>query len=173
MRGLHGVHGAVRLEVLTDRPAERFRPGQVLHREGSDEPLSVVEARPAEPGWVVRLAEVPDRTAAEPLRGAYLEAVVSRAVVLAGDEHWWHEVIGSTVRDPAGAVLGTVVDLYRAGGAEVLMVAGGPVGPFEVPAARPFVTALDPRGAGVIVDPATLDLAGGARGRSPGPEGES
>jgi 16S rRNA processing protein RimM len=167
VRGFHGVLGAVRLEVLTDRPAERFRPGQRLHREGSDEPLSVVEARPAEPGWVVRFAEVPDRAAAESLRGAYLEAILPRGAVLAEDEHWWHEVIGSSVRDPAGTVLGQVADLYRAGGAEVLVVDGGPAGRFEAPVARPFVQVLDPAGVGVVVDPATLDL-----GRAPGEPGE-
>lgn len=172
MRGLHGVHGAVRLEVLTDRPADRFRPGEQLHREGSDEPLSVVEARPADPGWVVRFTEVPDRDAAESLRGVYLEAVVSRAAVLASDEHWWHEVIGCPVRDSAGTLLGRVADLYRAGEAEVLVVDGAPVGLFEVPVARPFVTVLDPGGAGVVVDPATLDLGGRAERSGPSPEEE-
>lgn len=158
VRGFHGVRGAVRLEVLTDRPADRFRPGSNLYREGSDEPLSVEEARPADPGWVVRFAEVPDRASAESLRGVYLEAVVPRAGVLATDEHWWHEVIGCPVHDLSGADLGRVVDLYRAGEAEVLVVTGGQAGSFEVPLARPFVVTLDPGGRGVVVDPATLDL---------------
>lgn len=172
VRGLHGVRGAVRLEVMTDRPADRFRPGQRLHREESDEPLSVVEAWPAAPGWVVRFAEVPDRNAAESLRGAYLEAVLPRAAVLAEDEHWWHEVVGSPVRDAAGVIMGRVADLYRAGGAEVLVVEGGPAGPFEVPLARPFVTTLDPGGTGVVVDPATLDLGGDAARAGSLPEAE-
>jgi len=145
--------------VLTDRPAERFAVGGRLHREGSDAPLTIVEGRPAAPGWIVRFGEVSTRSAAEPLRGAYLEAVVSRGDGLAPGEHWWHEVVGSPVIDPGGAVLGTVEGLYRAGEAEVLVVGGGPAGTFEVPAARPFVRVLDPGGTGIVVDPATLDLA--------------
>jgi len=38
VRGVHGLHGAVRVEILTDRPEDRYKPGAVLFREGSDEP---------------------------------------------------------------------------------------------------------------------------------------
>ena len=44
VRGVHGLRGAVRVEVLTDRPEERFTPGTVLHREGSDAPLTIAVA---------------------------------------------------------------------------------------------------------------------------------
>ena len=36
VRGVHGLRGAVRVEVLTDNE-ERFMPGSVLYREGSDD----------------------------------------------------------------------------------------------------------------------------------------
>ena len=108
----------------------------------------------------MRFAEVPTRTAAASLRDAYLEAEVSREDTLTVGEHWWHEVVGCAVVDPAGGDLGTVRAVYRAGGAEVLVVEGGSLGAFEVPAARPFVRTLDPGGAGIVVDPATLDLGG-------------
>ena len=48
VRGLHGLRGLVRVEVLTDRPAERFRPGAVLHPEGSARPLTIASAAPVE-----------------------------------------------------------------------------------------------------------------------------
>ena len=41
VRGVHGLRGAVRVEVLTDKPEQRFRPGSVLLREGSDMPLTI------------------------------------------------------------------------------------------------------------------------------------
>ena len=34
VRGVHGLNGAVRAEVLTDRPEDRFVAGAVLYREG-------------------------------------------------------------------------------------------------------------------------------------------
>src|SRR3954471_2838820 len=78
VRGVHGLHGAVRVEVLTDRPEERFAPGAVVHPEARPEVLTVAAAQPVAdgPGWRVTFREVADRNAAERLRGTYLEAVV-------------------------------------------------------------------------------------------------
>ena len=36
VRGVHGLRGAVRVEILTDRPELRYAPGSVLHREGTE-----------------------------------------------------------------------------------------------------------------------------------------
>ena len=46
VRGVHGLNGAVRVEILTDHPEDRYAPGTVLHREGSDEPLTVAWSSP-------------------------------------------------------------------------------------------------------------------------------
>lgn len=163
VRGLHGLRGAVRVEVLTDRPEARFTPGSVLHVEGDDRPLTVAWARPVDdgPGWRLRFDEVPDRGRAERLREAYLEIVVDRETDLDAGAAYWHEVIGSTVRDSSGAKLGTVADVYRAGESEVYVVRGGPPGEFDVPAVRDVVTTFAPERGEIVVDEAVLDL--GAR----------
>jgi 16S rRNA processing protein RimM len=165
VRSLHGLRGAVRVEILTDRPEERFRPGQVLFREGDTAPLSIESAAAVAdgPGWRLRFRELSDRTAAESLRGAYLEIAVRPAAELARGEVYWHEMLGVTVSDTDGRALGTVRDVYRAGGAEVLVVKGGPVGEFDVPVVRAFVRIFAPRRGEIVVDAAALDLP-------PGPE---
>ena len=159
VRGVHGLRGTVRVEVLTDRPDERFTVGAVLHREGSDEPLTIGWSAPVEdgPGWRLRFRELPDRTAAETLRGAYLESAAG-AEGLARGEYWWHEVIGVRVTDVSGRELGSVEDVYRAGGAEVFVVRGGPVGEFDVPAVRAFVRIFAPRRGEIVIDADALDL---------------
>ena len=43
VRGVHGLNGALRVEVLTDRPEARFKRGATLYREGSDRALKVIE----------------------------------------------------------------------------------------------------------------------------------
>nr|MBA2373075.1 16S rRNA processing protein RimM [Chloroflexota bacterium] len=138
VRGVHGLRGAVRVEVLTDRPTERFAPGVVLHREGTDAPLSIASAEAVAdgPGWRLRFAEIPDRDTAEQLRGVYLETLVRPDQDLGRGEFYWHEVIGVTVTGVDGTELGTVRDIYRVGETEVLTVAGGPLGPFDLPAVR-------------------------------------
>ena len=60
VRGLHGLRGAVRVEVLTDHPEERFAAGAVVHLESSVSVLTVAEAAPDRPGWLVRFREIPD-----------------------------------------------------------------------------------------------------------------
>jgi 16S rRNA processing protein RimM len=161
VRGVHGLRGAVRVEVLTDRPAERFGVGAVLHREGTNEPLTIRSATAIEdgPGWRLQFEEVPDRNAAEALRNAYLEVDTTVAGgSLARGEYYWHEVIGVTVTDTTGRELGTVRDVYRAGGAEVFVVRGGPVGEFDLPAVRAFIRVFAPRRGEIVVDAEALDL---------------
>lgn len=161
VRGVHGLQGAVRVEVLTDRPAERFAPGVRLFREGSPEPLTLVSASPVAdgPGWWLRFRELPDRAAAETLRSRYLEAEVDARAELEDGEVWWHEVLGATVYDLAGASLGMVRDVYRTGGSEVFVVEGGPRGAFDLPAVRVFIREFAPREGRIVVDAEALDLA--------------
>jgi 16S rRNA processing protein RimM len=161
VRGVHGLRGAVRVEILTDRPEERYAPGSVLHREGSDEPLTVVwsSAVADGPGWRLQFREVATRDAAEALKGAYLEVVAGPEAQLGRGEYFWHEVIGATVSDVDGTVLGTVRDVYRSGGAEVYIVSGGSYGEFDVPGVRAFVRIFAPRRGEIVIDAAALDLA--------------
>lgn len=132
--------------------------GARLHREGSPGALTIVEARPAHPGWILRFAEVPTRETAERLRLAYFEVEAGPADALPRGAYFWHEIIGVAVRDPDGAELGTVRDVYRAGGADVLEVVGGPRGDFDLPIIRPFVRILAPRRGEIVADPESLDL---------------
>lgn len=160
VRGVHGLRGAVRVEVLTDRPEERFRPGVVLHREGSDAPLTIgsAEAVADGPGWRLRFAEVTTRESADGMRGAYMETVVHPLGELARGEVYWHEVVGVTVRDLEGRDLGTVQDVYRVAENEVYVVRGEPYGSFDLPAVRAFIRVFAPRRGEIVVDPEALDL---------------
>jgi 16S rRNA processing protein RimM len=162
VRGLHGLRGAVRVEVLTDHPEARFAPGNVLHLEGDARSLTIASAQPVEdgPGWRLTFEEVPDRQRAEPLREAYLEIEVDRAADLEAGAAYWHEVVGATVRDSAGAVLGSVADVYRAGETEVYVVRGGSPGEFDVPAIRDVITTFAPERGEIVVDETILDHGG-------------
>ena len=160
VRGVHGLRGAVRVEVLTDRPEARFVPGAVLFREGSDTPLRIASADPVAdgPGWRLRFEEIRSREAADTLRGAYLEATLVPDAELGRGEVYWHEVIGAEVRGIDGAELGTVQDVYRVAENEVYIVGGGPYGTFDLPAVRAFIRIFAPRRGEIVVDAEALDL---------------
>lgn len=155
VRGLHGLRGAVRLEVLTDAP-DRFRLGSILYVEGQDQTLTVDWTGPSKPGLLVHFAEVTSREAAEPLRDRYLE-VVPEAPLPAGS-WYWHQIVGLEARTTGGEVLGKVSEVFRAGAGEVYVVTGGLRGEVLVPAVRGVVTELAPAEGRLVVDPLALDL---------------
>ena len=159
VRGFRGLKGTVRVESLTDRAEERFAAGRSLFVEGGEAPLTIVEAEPDAQGWRLRFAEVPDRTAAETLRDVYLEAIVAPAEQLPRGEFYWHEVIGASVTDVDGTALGKVADVYRAGGAEVVVVRG-PAGEVDVPLVRAVVRIFAPARGEIVVDGEALGLRG-------------
>ena len=171
VRGVHGLNGAVRVEVLTDRPEDRFVVGTVLYREGDDRPLTIATAEAVAdgPGWRIRFREVATRDGADGLRGAYLESVVRPDEDLARGSYYWHEVIGTAVRGVDGAELGTVKDIYRIGETEVFTVDGGPYGSFDLPAVRAFIRIFAPRRGEIVVDAESLDLRP-RRSREPDPD---
>jgi 16S rRNA processing protein RimM len=162
---LHGLKGAVRLEVLTDEP-RRFSRGSRLHPEGSDAQLTVTWSQSDSPGLLVRFREVPDRAAAEELRDCYLEADAAPEALPAGT-YYWHEVAGTRVLTEAGEDLGTVVDVFRAGGGEVFVVRGGSRGEVLVPAVGAVVRELAPREGRIVVDASALALDEAVRPRRP------
>lgn len=156
VRGLHGLRGAMRVEVLTDDPA-RFAVGSVLHPEGAPDPLTVIWAQEDGPGILVRFREIPDRGAAEPFRERYLEVDVPRQALPEG-EYYWHEVIGARVTTTDGRDLGSVRDIFRAGGGEVFIVDGGAWGELMVPAVSSVVREFAPADGRIVVDAESLAL---------------
>ncbi len=156
VRGVHGLQGAVRVEPLSDDPA-RFEPGSRLCPEGSTRRLTVAWSQADGPGILVRFREVTTREAADTLRDTYLEADAPAASP-GPDEYWWHEVIGATATTLSGEVLGTVEDIFRAGGGEVYVVRGGPRGELLVPAVRAVIREFAPRDGRLVVDADALGL---------------
>lgn len=159
VRGAHGLRGTVRVETLSDRAPDRFAVGRTLYAEGSEAPLTIAGSDQDAVGWRLRFAEIADRTAAEALVNVYLEAVVEPGEDLPRGEYYWHEVVGAHVEDTGGRALGEVVDIYRAGGAEVLLVRG-PAGEIDVPMVRAVVRIFAPKRGEIVVDADALGLNG-------------
>ena len=154
VRGVHGLRGAVRVEVLTDNLA-RFDEGSTLFREASAEPLTVASSHRDGPGLLVRFAEVVDRQSADALRDAYLEAEIQP---LEANEFYWHEIVGCQVTTEDGEDLGVVKDVFRVGESEVYTVVG-PRGEILVPAVGTVVLELNPTEKRIVVDAEALGLA--------------
>ena len=151
VRGVRGLDGTLRLEVLTDLPEQRFLPGARLSVEGSERVLTVLEVTPSSPGLFIRVGEVQSRLAGERLIGAYL-TIPAAEVQIPPHRVLWDEVIGVTVRDPQGEIIGEVRDLYRAGGAEVYVVQTPDGGEIDLPAVASVIVEFAPREGRIVAD---------------------
>ncbi|CUR59819.1 Ribosome maturation factor rimM [metagenome] len=150
----HGLRGEVTIDVRTDEPDRRFRPGSVLRAEppkGSTSSLrsvTVAATRWHSSRLLARFEELPGRNEAEAARGILLYAEVdSTASPEDPDEYYDHQLIGLAAYDVQGAPLGEVTALVH-GGAQDLLTIRTPDGRDTL---VPFVTALVPE----------VDLAGG------------
>ncbi len=156
VRGLHGLRGTVRVEILSDDP-RRFARGRRLYLEGESQSLTISWSQADPPGILVRFREIDHREAAETLRERYLEAEVVPEALRPGS-FYWHEVEGTEVRTTDGERLGSVEEIFRVGEGEVFIVRGGPRGEILIPAVSAVITELAPREGRIVVDRAALGL---------------
>lgn len=97
------------------QPPETARPAGLKAAPELPTLLRVVSAKEQGDGVVATAQELPDRTAAEALKGA--RVFVSRASFPTPDEDefYWVDLIGLNVRNRAGLALGRVVGLIETG----------------------------------------------------------
>lgn len=149
IRRAHGVRGEMSVELSSERP-ERVVPGTRWYTRGAW--VEVVTTRPHQDRWLVTLAGVADRTAAQRLTNAaiYAEPIDDP------DELWVHRLIGAKVVDVAGHDVGRCVAVVSNPASDLLELDDGRLVPVV------FVTSLDDSPAGDVVTidppPGLLDL---------------
>lgn len=120
----HGLRGEVTVHVVTDDPDSRFAAGAVLRTDPvARGPLTVAGMRRSGPVLVIGFEGVPDRDAAETLRGTMLTLDAATLPVPDDPEEFYdHQLIGLSVVDRSGTALGSVVDVWHPPAAPVLVV---------------------------------------------------
>lgn len=114
----HGIKGEVAVEVTTEDPGRRFAVGEVVtgRQRSSEQVFTVKTSRPHQGRLLVSFEEVPDRTAAEGLRGTkfFAEPLDSEE----GDEGFYdHELEGLRILldgEDIGHVTGVTHTVNRA-----------------------------------------------------------
>jgi 16S rRNA processing protein RimM len=117
--GAHGVSGEVRLKLFAES-LDSLRRHVCFGSERG--PLTLRALRAGSSGPIARFAEVSDRTAAEALRGTLLTVPRASLPRLGEGEFYWHDLIGLAVVSPAGAPLGTIVDVVNHGASDIIEV---------------------------------------------------
>ena len=103
--------------------------------------LAIREAKEHSDCIVAFAQEVPDRNAAEALRGARVFVPRSSFPTAAHDEYYWVDLIGLAVANREGLLLGTVRELLAGGSQTTLVLAASEEGA-EVERMIPFVSAF-------------------------------
>ena len=140
--GAHGLKGEVKLKLFTDRLA-RY---PTLH--ASDGRAFTLKALRGE---VASFTQIPDRAAAEALKG--VELFVDREALPAPDENeYYHaDLIGLVAMDEADREIGTVKAIHNYGAGDVIEIARGSDDTVMLPFARDFVPVVDIAAGRVVV----------------------
>ena len=122
--GAWGIKGAIRVKAHAADPQALFatsrwfiEPAAIFLPTGASRPrwLQVRELREQGEFLVATADELPDRNAAEALRGARILLPRAGFPPPAAGEFYWVDLIGLAVQNRDGAALGTVVGLIETG----------------------------------------------------------
>ena len=160
----HGIRGEVVIGVRTDEPDLRFAVGATVAvrsspDDGPDDDgtgggrLTVASARWHSGQLLVAFAGISDRTAAGELTGTWLSVDSSQLPPTADpDEFRDHELIGLSVRTPAGEAVGVVADVLHYG-QDLLVVRRAPGQEHLVPFVKAIVPEVDVAAGMIVIDP--------------------
>lgn len=151
----HGVRGEVTVEVRTDTPDERFSEGAVLATEpAAAGPLTVRDARWHSGRLLVSFAGVPDRSAAEALRGVLLLAEIGDDEQTGDPEEFYdHQLVGLGVVDVSGAEIGAVTGVIHLPGQDLLSVRLETGAEALIPFVAEIVPEVDMAAHQIVIDP--------------------
>ncbi len=141
IRGVHGIRGELKVEVLTDF-VQRFSPGSNLLVEGEVTDREVSSARPHKGYLLVQFVGLDDRSEAEKFQGLHLLVPRDSAEVLPEDEYYTDELVGLQVITTNGVDLGKLTDVWWTSANEVYVV-HGPFGEVLLPAIAEVVQRVD------------------------------
>jgi 16S rRNA processing protein RimM len=152
----HGIRGEVRLRSFTENPAAIADYGPLESEDGARR-FTIEALRPAKDHFVVRLAGVADRTAAEKL--VNLKLYISRdrlPPIEDGDTYYHADLVGLAAEAEDGTALGTVTAVHNFGAGDLVEIkphGGGE--PLMVPFTETAVPKIDMKARRMVVVPLT------------------
>lgn len=145
--GAYGLDGAVKVIPLTDF-ADRFDPGSCLLLEGAQR--EVEWSRATQPGLVVKLRGIDNRTFAELFRGRYLEVPDDQTRPLEAGRFYHRQVVGLACVTKSGERMGVITEVLERPANDVWVSRDGPI-EHLIPATQDAVLEVDLDGGKVVV----------------------
>jgi 16S rRNA processing protein RimM len=156
LAGSFGVQGEVRLKSFCVEPAAIADYGPLWTEDGKRS-FKIKLTRPVAGGLGARLTGVTTKEEADALKGVLLYADRARLPRLPDDEFYHADLIGLTVQDTGGAVLGKVAAIQNHGAGDILEV-NAPGKSLLIPFTLAIVPTVDLAAGRIVVDlPEGLD----------------
>jgi 16S rRNA processing protein RimM len=147
--GAYGLDGAVKVLPLTDFQ-DRFDPGANLLLDGCAR--SVEWSREGQPGLVVKLDGIDNRTMAELFRGRYLEVPDDEMRALEAGSYYHRQVVGLAAVTSSGRRLGVIEEVLERPANDVWVSREGSI-EHLIPATADAIVSVDlPAGQVVVAD---------------------
>ena len=154
----HGVHGAVKLDPLTD-DVRRFRGMTEAFAElhGKMIPVQLCVQSVSPDAVIVKIEGCDTPEQANALRGGYLCVDRAHAVKLPEDTYFVTDLIGCDTFDTDGTAYGKLTNVYETGANDVYEIEHGKL---MVPALKRVLHEVDTEGGRIVFDAAVLKEVG-------------
>ena len=149
--GTHGVHGELKLKLLTDHP-EHLPNIRTVFLGESEEPTEVVGFRFQGDQGLITLAGTDSPEEGKKLGGLKVRILGSDAAPLAEGEYFIFQLIGLTAETPTGEAIGTVTDLIETGAHDVLVISTLAGGDVLVPNHPSYVHQVSPAEGRIVLE---------------------
>jgi len=151
--GAFGVKGEVRLKSFTATPEDIAAYGPVLTEDGARS-FEVTLTGQTTGALTARLSGIITRAQADALRGTRLVVPRERLPALPEDEFYHADLVGLSVHDSGGALLGRVQAVLNHGASDLLEIAlPGGDGTALLPFTREAVPTVDLASGRLVADP--------------------
>jgi len=142
LRRPHGVRGEILMDVLTDFP-ERLQPGLQVYVGESRQPWLLHGCRKSSRALLVSFKEVTNPEEASKLRNELLYVRADEIPALPEGEYYHHQILGMSVVNDTGLLLGKVVEILETGANDVCVVRPESGPEILIPLVDEFVLQID------------------------------
>lgn len=152
LAGAYGVRGEVRIKSFCAEPQDIESYSPLTDEQGRSYTLALVGA--IKNGFAARIVEIATKEDADALKGTQLFAFRDQLPSLPDDEYYHADLMGLTVVDTGGDIVGTVKTVQNHGADDLLEVTkSGSSATLLIPFTMAIVPTVDLDAGRIVIDP--------------------
>ncbi|HCS40604.1 MAG TPA: 16S rRNA processing protein RimM [Anaerolineaceae bacterium] len=146
----HGVKGEIVMELMTDFP-EKILPGNIVFIGSKQQPYEIASVRPAADKMLISFKGFNDCDQVSILRNQVVSIKTEDANQLPEGEFYHHEIIGMTVVEEDGKLVGSIEEILVTGANDVYIIKNENGEELLLPAIKDAVRSIDRRSRKMVV----------------------